>query len=134
LSELSADELAATLMPTLFSEGTPQESIDDFEASMRAFHPQGFRAMALASAEDLRSALPHIGVPTLLLYGDRDVRAPLTVAEHLHGAIAGSKLVVLPGVGHVCNIEAPDAFNHEVRQFLRGGTNGPGVGNRCGAR
>ena len=53
-----------------------------------------------------------------LVYGGRDVRARLAVAEHLHAAIAGSQLVVLPGVGHVCNIEAPDAFNAAVRDFL----------------
>ena len=87
---------------------------------MRAFHPAGFRAMARASAEDLRDALPHIDVPTLLVYGDRDVRAPLAVAEHLHAAIPGSTLVVLPGPVTSCNIEAPDAFNAAVREFLRG--------------
>ena len=85
---------------------------------MRAFHPRGFRAMARASAEDLRDALPEIDVPTLLVYGDHDVRAPLAVGEHLHAEIAGSRLVVLPGVGHVCNIEAPDEFNATVREFL----------------
>jgi pimeloyl-ACP methyl ester carboxylesterase len=26
--------------------------------------------------------------------------------------------VVLPGVGHCLNLEAPDAFNAEVRRFL----------------
>ncbi len=118
LSELSPDEFVATLLPTMFAEGTPQKSIDTFEAPMRAFHPQGFRAMARAAAEDLRDALPAIRVPTLLVYGDRDVRAPLAVAEHLEAEIVGSRLVVLPGVGHVCNIEAPDAFNATVRDFL----------------
>jgi pimeloyl-ACP methyl ester carboxylesterase len=76
--------------------------------------------MARASAEDLRDALPHVNVPTLLLCGDKDVRGTLRVAEELHGAISGSKLVVLPGAGHVCNIEAPDAFNQAVRSFLAG--------------
>jgi pimeloyl-ACP methyl ester carboxylesterase len=85
---------------------------------MLAFHPAGFRAMARASAEDLRGALPGIDVPTLLVYGDSDVRAPLTVAESLHAAISGSTLVVLPGAGHVCNIEAPEPFNAVVRAFL----------------
>jgi pimeloyl-ACP methyl ester carboxylesterase len=75
--------------------------------------------MARASAEDLRSVLAHISVPTLLVYGDRDVRAPLTVAEDLHAAIPGSTLVVLPDAGHVCNIEAPEEFNRAVRIFLR---------------
>lgn len=49
---------------------------------------------------------------------DRDVRAPLTVAEALQAGISGSKLVVLPNAGHLCNIEAPDGFNAAVRDFL----------------
>jgi pimeloyl-ACP methyl ester carboxylesterase len=32
--------------------------------------------------------------------------------------IPGSELVVLPGVGHFASLEAPDAFNAEVRRFL----------------
>jgi pimeloyl-ACP methyl ester carboxylesterase len=54
----------------------------------------------------------------LLLYGDRDVRAPLTVAEDLHLAIPGSRLVVLPDTGHLISIEAPEAFSKAVRDFL----------------
>jgi pimeloyl-ACP methyl ester carboxylesterase len=54
-----------------------------------------------------------------LLYGDNDVRAPLTVAEGLHAAISDSTLVVLPGTGHVSNIESPEEFNRAVRTFLR---------------
>jgi pimeloyl-ACP methyl ester carboxylesterase len=119
LADLSPDEFVGALLPTIFSEGTPQDSVDAFGASMLAFHPAGFRAMARASAEDLRDALPQITIPTLLLYGDRDVRAPLTVADDLHAAISGSTLVVLPDTGHACNIEAPQAFNSAVRSFLR---------------
>ena len=102
----------------MFSKTMPRETVDDFRASMQAFHPRGFRAMARASAEDVRDVLPHIEVPTLLVYGDRDVRAPLTVAEALQAAISGSRLVVLPDAGHLCNIEAPDEFNVAVRDFL----------------
>jgi pimeloyl-ACP methyl ester carboxylesterase len=58
-------------------------------------------------------------LPTLLLYGDQDVRAPLGVAEDLRAGIAGSTLVVLPDAGHVCNVEVPEAFNWAVRSFLR---------------
>jgi pimeloyl-ACP methyl ester carboxylesterase len=121
LSDLPPAEFVETLLPTMFSEGTPAASVDAFGAAMEAFHPAGFRAMARASAENLRDLLPGVDVPTLLIYGDTDVRAPLTVATDLHGAIAGSKLVVLPGSGHVCNLEAPEAFNSAVREFLRAG-------------
>jgi pimeloyl-ACP methyl ester carboxylesterase len=119
LADLSPEDFVNALLPTMFSEGTPQESVDAFGATMRAFHPAGFRAMARASAEDLRDVLPQITIPTLLVYGHKDVRAPLSIAEDLRSAIPGSTLVVLPGAGHVCNIEAPDAFNLAVRNFLQ---------------
>jgi pimeloyl-ACP methyl ester carboxylesterase len=108
------------LLPTMFSKPMPRETLDDFRVSMEAFHPRGFRAMARASAEDVRDVLPHIELPTLLVYGERDVRAPLTVARSLHAALPSSSLVVLPDAGHICNIEAPDEFNAAVRDFLHG--------------
>jgi pimeloyl-ACP methyl ester carboxylesterase len=95
--------------------------LDAFRAAIEGFHPIGFRAMANASAEDLRDALRVVGVPTLILCGARgarDERAPLAVAHHLHVAIDGSRLVVLEGAGHVCNVELPQRFNAEVRAFL----------------
>jgi pimeloyl-ACP methyl ester carboxylesterase len=118
LSRMSPDELADTLLPTMFATAPAEDDVDRFEASLRAFHPAGFLAMAEASAEDLRPLLADVAVPTLLVYGDTDVRAPLAVAEHLHAAIAGSELTLLQGVGHVCNLEAPDAFNDLLRSWL----------------
>ncbi len=119
LSDLTPGELVDALLPTMFSTTVSPESVEAFRAAIRAFHPAGLRAMARASAEDLRDALPHVDVPTLLLYGDHDVRAPMTVARQLHASIRGSNLVVFPGAGHACNIEAPEAFNDAVRRFLR---------------
>lgn len=120
LAAMTPEELVGALLPTMFSEAAPRESVEAFRAAMLAFRPAGLRAMARASAEDLSDALPGVDVPTVLLYGDRDVRAPLAVAGHLHAAIRGSSLVVLPGAGHACNVEAPDMFDREVRAFLRG--------------
>ena len=119
LADLPPAELVQALLPTMFSERAPPTCVAAFEAAMRAFHPAGLRAMARASAGDLRDALLRISVPTLLVYGDEDVRAPLAVGEHLHASIDGSTLVVLPGSGHVVTIDAPDAFNRAVRTFLR---------------
>jgi pimeloyl-ACP methyl ester carboxylesterase len=117
LADSTPEEFVATLLPTMFSATPPAETVDAFAASMRAFHPRGFRAMARASAEDARDALARVDAPTLLIYGDRDVRAPQTVAEHLLASIRGARLILFPGVGHVCNVEAPVAFNAAVREF-----------------
>ncbi|HEU4529045.1 MAG TPA: alpha/beta hydrolase [Actinomycetota bacterium] len=120
LSELPPDRLVREVVPTLFSEATPRELVDGFAASMSRFHPTGLRAMARCFADaDLRDVLPRIDVPTLLLYGEDDVRAPLDVAQALHAAIPRSRLVVLPGVGHVSCLEAPERFNAELLTFLR---------------
>jgi pimeloyl-ACP methyl ester carboxylesterase len=120
LADLPPDELVKALIPTLFSESTPAEWVDEFAISVAEFHPAGLRASARAFAEaDLRDVLPGIGVPTLLLYGDEDVRAPLNVAEDIHRKIPNSTLVVFPGVGHISNIEAAERFNAEIRAFLR---------------
>jgi pimeloyl-ACP methyl ester carboxylesterase len=71
------------------------------------------------AAADLRDVLGTVRVPTLLLYGALDTRAPPVVAADLHDRIPGAELVMLPGVGHVTNVEAPEAFDAAVRRFLR---------------
>jgi pimeloyl-ACP methyl ester carboxylesterase len=119
LSGLTPEKFRAALLPTMFTDGTARDVRARFGATMLAFHPAGFRAMAQASAEDLSDALPHLKLATLLIYGDQDVRAPLDVARRLQAAIPHSRLVVLPGVGHVCNVEAPHEFTSALRTFLR---------------
>ena len=118
MADDAPEAFVAALLPTMFSRPMPRETVDALRASRQVFHPRGFRAMARASAEDVRDVLPHVDVPTLLVCGERDVRAPLTVAEALHAAISGSRLVVLADAGHLCNIEAPHEFNTAVRDFL----------------
>ena len=89
-------------------------------ANAGTVHPAGYRAMAHSMADaDLRDVLPRIQVPTLLLYGELDQRSPLQVATELQAHIPAAKLVVIPGVGHISNAEAPEAFNACVREFLR---------------
>jgi pimeloyl-ACP methyl ester carboxylesterase len=121
VADLPPEEFADALLPSMFSPGAPPDAVARFRPSVAAFDRAGFLAMMWSSAEaDLRDALPGVDVPTLLLCGDRDVRAPLSVGRALHAAIPGAALVVLDGVGHVSPVEAPERFNREVRSFLRG--------------
>lgn len=106
-------------LPSVFSGPVPRETIELVRTMMLEVRPTGLLPMVTAFAEaDLNEVLPTIAVPTLLLYGELDARAPLSVAEALHAAIPSSELVVLPGVGHEVNLAAPDAFNAEIRRFL----------------
>jgi pimeloyl-ACP methyl ester carboxylesterase len=119
LSTLPPADFVAAMLPSMFSAEAPADRVADFAANVAEFDPVGFRAMALSSAEaDLRDVLTAVDVPTLLLYGDLDVRASREVAEALRVGIPGSRLVMLPGVGHASPVEAPDRFSAEVRSFL----------------
>ncbi len=118
-ADLPREHWVRGFLPTLLSASAPAELVDEVTAIVSEFHPAGLRAGARALAEaDLREVLPRIDVPTLLLYGDKDVRSPLTVAEELHAKIPRSRLVVLAGAGHLIDVEAPEGFNSEVCSFL----------------
>lgn len=119
LSLLPSDEFAAAMVPSMFSPAVDDQVVERFLQSVRAFRPTGFRAMARASFEDQGHVLPDVDVPTLLLYADHDVRAPVAVGEALHNAVRGSQLVVLRGPGHVSPVEAPNGVTDELRRFLR---------------
>ena len=117
-SSMPADELVARYVPSMFSENAAHDVRSELSDVMSDFHPPGFRLMATASAEsDTREVLPTIQVPTLLVWGDADARSPLGVARQFGDAIPGARLVVIPGAGHVSNLEAPERFNAELRAF-----------------
>ncbi|HET7691343.1 MAG TPA: alpha/beta hydrolase [Nocardioidaceae bacterium] len=119
VSRLPADEFVAAMAPSMFSPSAEGHLRDVFLESVRAFRPVGFRAMARASYPDQRHVLAEVDVPTLLIYADHDVRAPVSTGEALHGAIPGSELIVLRGPGHASPVEAGDEVTGALRRFLR---------------
>jgi pimeloyl-ACP methyl ester carboxylesterase len=119
------EEVVESWVSTVFSPSASPQVVEEAKAIMSGFHPVGMRVMLKAFAEaDLSGALEQIDVPTLLLYGEEDVRSPLAVARRLHEAIGRSELVVIPEVGHATNLEAPETFNAEVRSFLQANERG----------
>ena len=119
--ERPPEQFANEFLPSLLTDLAPAELVDEVRGILSDFHPAGQRALLRAgfAEHDVRDVLPRIDVPTLLLYGDQDVRSPLTVAEEMHASIPRSTLVVIPGVGHMIDMEAAERFNAEVRKFLK---------------
>lgn len=58
------------------------------------------------SAHDRLYLAAHI--PTLIVWGEQDAIIPVAHAYTAHEAIVGSRLEVLPGVGHFPHTESPD--------------------------
>jgi pimeloyl-ACP methyl ester carboxylesterase len=77
------------------------------------------RREAYSMAEDeLHTRLGELKVPTLILWGAGDPWILPKYAERFHAAIAGSELVMLPGLGHCPMEEAPAKVAEPLRQFL----------------
>jgi pimeloyl-ACP methyl ester carboxylesterase len=64
-----------------------------------------------------------LALPTLILWGAKDKLVPPANAQRFHADIAGSQLVILPGLGHVPQEEDAQASVAPVRAFL--GLDGP---------
>ncbi len=63
--------------------------------------------------ESLWAVAARVRVPTLVIWGDRDRLVAPRLAPRTAAAVRG-KLLVLPGVGHVAQIEAPDEVARAV--------------------
>jgi pimeloyl-ACP methyl ester carboxylesterase len=116
-SELPPGRFEPTL-PGLLKPGAPQAVADTLAAIMAEARPESMRRTAVAIATcDQRDLLARIAVPTLLIWGEDDLRSPLSVAEQFHAAIPGARLVLIPEAGHMTNLEQPALFNDAVRDF-----------------
>lgn len=67
---------------------------------------------------DITDRLPAIRLPTQVVVGALDPATPPAAAEAIHRQIAGSSLVVMPGVSHMLQVEDPPAFHAHVLPFL----------------
>jgi pimeloyl-ACP methyl ester carboxylesterase len=119
LAELSLEEMARQRAPALLSPAPAPGLVAEVEAMIRELHPVGYRAMVLAlDAADTRPVLPTIAVPALVLWGEQDRVTPRPEAEVLRTGIPGAAFEIIPGAGHLSNLEQPAAFNRTLTAFL----------------
>lgn len=81
--------------------------------------PEGY--LGCVAALKSLAYLPRLGeirVPMLYIAGAEDGAAPAAVMAVMQAATQGARLVVLPDVAHLSNIEASEDFNAAVTSFL----------------
>jgi len=69
-----------------------------------------------ASAD--RNAYARLKLPMAILWGDKDSVTPMTQAHDLQTLLPQATLTVLPGLGHIPQIEDPDQFNNALLKAL----------------
>jgi 3-oxoadipate enol-lactonase len=79
----------------------------------------GFIGCAAALGDhDFRTAVRTVTRPLLFLAGEKDGPTPAAM-QQLQAELPGSRFVVLPGAGHISNLDQPAMFNRAVEDFLR---------------
>jgi len=76
---------------------------------------------AILHRPDFRPDLADIRTDTLVVVGEADQLTPLDRAEEIAVGIAGARLVVMPGCGHLPPMEQPDAVSALLRDWLSSG-------------
>jgi pimeloyl-ACP methyl ester carboxylesterase len=75
--------------------------------------------MTAFGSTDFRDDLAKVTVPTLVLHGDSDATVPFEGSgERTRNAIAGSKLHLIAGAPHGCNVSHADEWNSVLLAFL----------------
>ena len=105
--------------PQWLRKGSPHW--DPLLKMIRGQAPEGVAqgSIAMAHRPDSRPDLPTIDVPTAVVVGEEDSITPLEMSRTISDAIPGATLSVIPGAGHIANIEAPTAFEAALRTWLR---------------
>ncbi|WP_433040099.1 alpha/beta fold hydrolase [Dactylosporangium sp. CS-033363] len=78
----------------------------DLRAVGKGTYLAGLRELAHL---DLRPRLGEIEVPALVVCGERD-KVNLPLSRELAAGIPGAELRIIPGAGHLWNLEQPDVF------------------------
>lgn len=73
---------------------------------------------ALVNRAEMESLLPQVACPALVMTGELDTWAGPGQHRKIAAAIPNSELVIVPGAGHMIQLEAPDAVNAAIASWL----------------
>ncbi|WP_343656241.1 3-oxoadipate enol-lactonase [Cupriavidus sp.] len=95
------------------------DQVERINRMLLATPVQGYVGVAQAIvAFDLADAIGRIHCPTLVVTGDKDEGAPVSMAQSIAQKIHGAKLEVLPDAAHLSFIEQPERFHAIFDAFL----------------
>jgi len=105
------------------------ERLQAMVADYSGWHWQHDESLRLLDPSPIER-LPALNLPVLVIAGERDLPDFLAIATLLSERIPGAEKIILPNTGHMSNMEAPEAFNAAVLDFLsRTGAHEQGIRN-----
>jgi len=116
-AELASGSAARWFTPA-FREANPKPVGDEVGIVSAIAHAPYASSYGVLVENDLIDAVGAIECPTLIITGELDEGSTPAMSRALAERIAGSRLVIVPGVKHYIHIERPAAIASEVNAFL----------------
>jgi 3-oxoadipate enol-lactonase len=113
-------KLAPGLVLGMAAAGAPHDAVARAALLMASVPEPTYRkALAAIAGFDRRELLADLRLPVLCLAGAEDRNAPPAVMQQMALRIAGAEYRCLAGVGHLSHMEAPQAVNPVLVDFLQ---------------
>lgn len=111
------------LLPLVFGNKAGNRLLNKWRAKWgsadyRNSSPVMRAVMSKCVNEDLKSFMPAIKAPTLLVWGEEDTATPLSDAHIMERLIPDAGLVAFPGCGHYSFLDNPGGFRSVIKSFF----------------
>jgi 3-oxoadipate enol-lactonase len=117
-TEVIADTVVERWFTPAFSAAHP-DVIATHRAMIAATEPEGYCGCCEAiAAMDLREALPHISVPTLVIGGLDDLALPNEHQRLIADTVPRARLELIAGAAHIASAEQPDTVSRLIQEHL----------------
>lgn len=116
-------KFAKWLYPNILGRKKANEIIENMRSRRGSYDyvncsPMMRKVMVKVVNSDLRSEMPKIKAPTILIWGEEDTATPMRDAKIMHKLIPGSGIVTFPGAGHFSFVDNPYQSAAVVRRFI----------------
>lgn len=103
-----------------FANPTLSETLATWKARMAANDPKSLIRFgnAIFSRDDVTDLLRGVDLPTLVMVGAQDLATPPGLARKIAASIPNAQLEIIENAGHLSTLEAPDAINRAILEFL----------------
>lgn len=111
------------LLPIIFGKAKGEELLNKYRKRIGSsdYSSASVRMRQILSKvvnEDLKSVMPRISCPALLIWGAADTATPISDARKMEKLIPDAGLVEFPGIGHYSFLENPYQFDAVLNSFL----------------
>jgi len=113
-----------TFAKVLFAPDTPQrlpELVAEVRQWMETTPAEGLAGglLAMRDREDYLTKLAGFSLPSLVVGAEQDLAMPVEHSRILAAQLPAAELKIIPGAGHMANLEQPALFNDVLISFLK---------------